>query len=321
VAEEVLTPISQAMKDGVLTRKELKKLMTRSNGPGLFHLLIFMLCYCVTGLLILLTKESLWMIPAMFLHGIILVHHFSLQHECCHYTPFKTRWLNEIIGAYCGFVLVIPNKFFRYEHCNHHTYTQILGKDPELIELPISLWKYLWYVSSIPYWKAKFSELFNHTLGRISEVEKEFIPTEERSSVILEARLYSLGYAIIILASWYGDWWGVIWYWWLPVFIGEPVMRAIRMAEHVGRPNITDMKQNTRTSLVSFPMRFLCWNMNYHAEHHYASSIPFHALPKLHKKLEGFVHVERRGYWGAHFDIISQIVEFKPRSDKIKNQN
>ncbi len=316
MAEEVLTPITQAMKDGVLTRKELKDLMTRSNKDGLIHFLIFILSYCISGTLIWFSLGTPWVVPAMFIHGIILVHHFSLQHECCHYTPFKTRWLNEIIGNYCGFVLVIPNKFFRYEHCNHHTYTQILGKDPELIELPISVWKYLWYVSSIPYWKSKFGELFRHSLGSISEVEKEFIPPEEHSAVILEARLYTLGYIVILLASWFLGWWGIIWFWWLPVFIGEPVMRAIRMAEHVGRPNITDMKENTRTSLVSLPMRFLCWNMNYHAEHHYASSIPFHALPKLHTKLEGFVHVEKRGYWGAHVDIISQIIGVKPRSDR-----
>jgi fatty acid desaturase len=97
--------------------------------------------------------------------------------------------------------------------------------------------------------------------------------------------------------------------------LGEPVMRAIRLTEHVGRPNVDDMKENTRTSLVSGPMRFLCWNMNYHAEHHYAASVPFHALPKLHDKLRGYVYVEERGYLGAHVDIISQLLGRKPRSD------
>ena len=79
------------------------------------------------------------------------------------------------------------------------------------------------------------------------------------------------------------------------------------MTEHVGRPNVRDMKENTRTNLVTAPMRFLAWNMNYHAEHHYAASVPFHALPRLHRKLQGFVYVERRGYLGAHWDILAQI--------------
>ena len=75
------------------------------------------------------------------------------------------------------------------------------------------------------------------------------------------------------------------------------------------------MKVNTRSNLVALPWRFLCWNMNYHAEHHYASSVPFHALPKLHRKLDGFVHVEHGGYWGAHLDILRQLGGRAPRVD------
>ena len=312
---EVLTPITQAMNEGAISRKELKGLMRRTNWPGLLHFGIWFVAMISTGSLVWLAMGSWWIIPAMLLHGILMVHHFSLQHECCHYTAFKTRWLNDVFGNYCGFVIMIPNKFFRYEHCDHHTYTQLTGRDPELIELPISLWKYLGYVSSIPYWKAKFDEIFRHALGRISSAERRFVPKEEIKSVFLEARIMIVLYTVIIVASAALDWWGALWYWWLPVFMGEPVMRAIRMTEHVGRPNVTDMKENTRTNLVTLPMRFLCWNMNYHAEHHYASSVPFHALPKLHRKLEGYVHVEKRGYLGAHIDIISQIIGLKPRSD------
>ena len=50
----------------------------------------------------------------------------------------RTRWLNDLVGAYCGFVIMLPPKFFRYEHCDHHTYTQVHGHDPEMILLPIS---------------------------------------------------------------------------------------------------------------------------------------------------------------------------------------
>ncbi len=313
--DEVLTPISQAMKEGVITRAELRQLMRRSNFAGFLHLLKFIVVLAITGTLVIVSFDTLWLIPAMFAHGIIVVHHFSLQHECCHYTPFRSRWLNEVVGNYCGFLLVIPNKYFRYEHCNHHTFTQQKGYDPELIELPISLSRYLWYLSSIPYWYAQFEALIRHVFGRISKSEEEFIPVEERRAVIVEARTYFALYLLIIAGSVALDWWGALWLWWIPMFLGEPVMRAIRMTEHVGRPNVTDMKENTRTNLVTRPMRLLCWNMNYHAEHHYASSVPFHALPDLHRRLTGFVHVEKRGYLGAHIDIISQIVGRTPRAD------
>lgn len=312
----VLTPLTQALSEGTLTRKELKTLMKRSNRPGLIRLAFWFLAMLGTGMLVWLGMGSWWVVPAMFVHGVLLVHHFSLQHECTHFTAFRTRWLNDLVGAYCGFVIMLPPKFFRYEHCDHHTYTQIHGHDPEMILLPISLSKYLEYISSWPYWKAKITELFRHIAGRLTPVERKFIPEVEHRAVFWEARVMGLAYLAIVLVMITFSWWAPIWYWFIPILLGEPVMRAIRMTEHVGRPTIQDMTENTRSNLVSAPMRFLAWNMNYHAEHHYASSIPFYALPKLHEKIKGHLYIERRGYWGAHVDILAQIFGRKSRVDQ-----
>lgn len=303
------------MQEGALSRRELKQLMQRSNTPGLLRLLLWFVMLLASGSLIWLAGHTLWLWPAMLLHGIVLVHHFSLQHECIHYTAFKTRWLNDWIGNYCGFVIMLPNRFFRYEHCDHHTYTQLSGQDPEMIPLPRNFAEYFLYLSSWPYWRAKFSELWRHIMGRLSPEEKRFFPREEYPKIFLEARIMAAAYAAIVVFCAISGWWAPVWYWWLPVLLGEPVMRAIRMTEHVGRPDTHDMKINTRSNLVAWPWRFLCWNMNYHAEHHYASSVPFYALPALHQKLSGFVHVERGGYLGAHRDIWAQLRGRTPRSD------
>lgn len=311
----VLTPVSQALADGTLTRVELKALMQRSDAPALRHLALWVLVLLGTGALIALTYNS-WLIwPAMFLHGVVLVHHFSLQHECCHYTVFKTRWLNDLLGNICGFIIMLPNRHFRYEHCDHHTHTQVNGHDPEMIPLPQSLGGYLWYLSSIPYWKTKFTELFRHSLGTLTEAEKHFVPREEYKTIIWEALLMLAAYALILIFCTTTGWWAPLWYWFIPIVLGEPVMRFIRMTEHVGKPCVRDMTENTRTNYVTRPMQFLCWNMNYHAEHHYASSVPFYALPKLHEKLKHVIEVEPRGYLGAHIDILSQLTGRKARSD------
>jgi len=316
MSAEVLTPITQALKDGALTRRELKALMQRSDAPALRRLLIWGMALMLTGSLIWASMGTWLVWPAMFLHGILMVHHFALQHECVHYTPFKTRWLNDVMGNLCGFLIALPHQFFRYEHCDHHTHTQLLGKDPELIELPISVWTYLWYISSVPYWWAKIREFTRHSLGRIAPHEAEFLPKEAYATVVWEARIMLALYAGIVLFCAVTGWWAPVWYWWLPVLLGEPVMRWIRLTEHVGRPNVRDMRENTRTNLISAPLAFLSWNMNYHAEHHYAASVPFHALPKLHEKLDGYIFVEPRGYFGAHLDILAQLIGRKPRSDR-----
>jgi len=315
MTKPVRTPITQAMREGALTRRELKALMIRSNRPALLRVAAIALVLGFTSSLIWLAGDSGWIVPAMFLQGIVIVHLFSLQHECVHYTAFKTRKLNDIAGNICGFAIILPNQQFRYEHCNHHTYTQLKGRDPELIELPISVWKYLFYISSLPYWRNKFAQITRNAAGRLNDQDRTFLSKHEAPIILREARIMLAVYAAILLVCLATGWTAPLWYWIVPLFMGEPVMRAIRLTEHVGRPNVDDIRQNTRTSLVSWPSRFLSWNMNYHAEHHYAASVPFHALPRLHEKLAGYVHVEKRGYPGAHIDIIKQLVGRKPRSD------
>ena len=123
------------------------------------------------------------------------------------------------------------------------------------------------------------------------------------------------GYAVVAAAMVWFEWWTPLWLWFVPVLLGEPVMRAVRMTEHVGMPLVADMRRNTRTNLVWRPLGWLCWNMNYHAEHHYASSVPYHALPRLHEMLAGDLPVERGGYLGAHRDMLAQIFGAKPRAD------
>ena len=312
----VRTPITQAMSEGALTRRELKALMTRTDRPALLRLAGIVLLLGITSALIWVAYDSWWIVPAMFVQGIVIVHFFSLQHECVHYTAFRTRKLNDVLGNICGFAIILPNQQFRYEHCNHHTYTQLKGQDPELIELPISVWKYLWYISSIPYWHNKFLQIFRNAAGRLNAEDRSFISKHEAPIIFREARVMLALYAAILLLCFVTGWFGPLWFWIIPLFMGEPVMRFIRLTEHVGRPNVDDMKENTRTSMVSWPSQFLSWNMNYHAEHHYAASVPFHALPKLHEKLQGYVYVEERGYLGAHIDIIMQLIGRKPRSDR-----
>jgi len=251
----------------------------------------------------------------MLLHGVVLVHHFSLQHECCHYTAFKTRWINDAVGNVCGLIIMLPNRFFRYEHCDHHTFTQVRGKDTEMIELPQSLGEYFFYLSSYPYWKTKFSELWRHARGHLTAQDKRFVPRQEHTTIIWEARLMVVFYLVLACLSFAAESAVLLWYWLIPVVLGEPVMRAIRMTEHVGRPTTSDMTVNTRSNIVSMPWRFLCWNMNYHAEHHYAASVPFHALPALSEKLKGRVYTESQGYLGAHRDMLSQILQRKTKDE------
>ena len=294
--------------DEVISRRELKQLMKRSDRPGLIRLAAWAVVLGSTGSLIWAAGRDPWLlVPAMFLHGIVMVHLFALQHECSHYSAFRSRWLCRLLARVCGFLLIIPPLFFRYEHCDHHTFTNQPGRDPELIAVPASLWHYLAYLSALPYWRGQIGGLLRRATGRLSAVEKRFIPRVEQGAIVRESRLMIAGYLAVAAAMAGFQWTAPVFYWFLPLLLGEPVMRFVRMTEHVGRPQVADIATNTRCNLVSAPWRFLAWNMNYHAEHHFAPSVPFHALPALHARLRAHLYVENKGYLGAHREILGQL--------------
>jgi len=124
-----ITPQTQCRSENSpIPRKELKALMKRSNVPGFVRLGFWIALVFSSGSLVWLAFGTWWLIPAMVFHGIVLVHHFSLQHECVHFTAFKQRWINDLVAYFCGFVIMLPPRFFRYEHTDHHTHTQIKGQ-------------------------------------------------------------------------------------------------------------------------------------------------------------------------------------------------
>jgi len=96
-------------------------------------------------------------------------------------------------------------------------------------------------------------------------------------------------------------------YWLLPAVLGQPLLRLILIAEHTGCSEDTNGLTNTRTTLTSWPVRFMMWNMPYHAEHHLYPAIPFHALPRLHTQIhQRLAHVDN-GYIAVNRAIVRDL--------------
>jgi fatty acid desaturase len=97
-------------------------------------------------------------------------------------------------------------------------------------------------------------------------------------------------------------------YWLLPVALGQPLLRAILLAEHAACSLDDDPLSNTRTTHTVWPVRFLMWEMPYHAEHHRYPALPFFVLAAAHQRLgPHLVHVARRGYLGMHVDFLQAL--------------
>ncbi|MEQ8667670.1 MAG: fatty acid desaturase [Pirellulales bacterium] len=56
-----------------------------------------------------------------------LVRIFVIQHDCGHYSFFRNRRANEIVGSACGILTLTPFHFWKRSHARHHVSSGDLG--------------------------------------------------------------------------------------------------------------------------------------------------------------------------------------------------
>lgn len=291
----------------ILASDELRILRQRSDGPGLLrlggHLGVMILSGWLYG-----AFSARWLVsvPALVLYGFSLATMFAALHECVHRTAFKSVWLNDAVGWLAGLLSFYNSTYYRRYHGFHHRFTQIPGKDPELLDpRPRTVGAYLLELSGAPWWIGK---LRTHLVIATGGVEASpFIPAAARAEVIRSTRLQLGVYAALIVASIVLGRPLFLTYWLLPLAVGQPLLRAILLAEHTGCTEDDDPFTNTRTTLTLWPVRFLMWNMPYHAEHHLYPAIPFHALGAAHVKLLPRLSRVGRGYVEVNRSILAAI--------------
>ena len=114
----------------IVPRDDMKALMVRDNARAAWHLAAHV---AVLAMLVSLSSGTWLVWPAMFVLGITLTHLFAPQHECALYSAFRSRWLDSVVAWTCGLLIVVPQLHFRYEHTDHHSYTNLPGQDPQHI--------------------------------------------------------------------------------------------------------------------------------------------------------------------------------------------
>ncbi len=291
-------------KSAAVPYRELKALSTPSNAAGLRHLLGHSLVILAASALIWVSRGSVWLLPAaMLLQGIALTCLFAPLHETIHRTAFRTKWLNDALAWIAGALLLLPPTYFRYFHFAHHRHTQDPERDPEITSPRPQTWgAYLLHVSGIPYWIGGARILLAHARGRVAE---PYIPKGKYPEIVAEARVLLTVYAAIAALSALAASPAALYYWVLPMLLGQPFLRLYLLAEHGGCPLVPDMLANTRTTLTSPLIRFLAWNMPFHTEHHVYPALPFHRLPEAHSLLRERLGVVAPGYLAFHREYIA----------------
>ncbi|HEV7251974.1 MAG TPA: fatty acid desaturase [Mesorhizobium sp.] len=294
--------ITAAVKDdhrrviASLSPAERRKLTALSDGPGLLRLSVHGGLAAVLGVLIAL-QVPFWPL-LLFPQGLLLAFLFTAEHECIHGTGFRSRRLNQSVAFAAGLFLLLPPNWFRYFHFAHHRHTQDPEHDPELMgPKPRTFREYALYLSGVPYWTSLAKSLWANALGR---AEEPWVPPKGVDKVQAEARAYLGIYAALIAASLLAGTTALLWACLVPVLLGQPFLRAFVLAEHARCPMVADMLANTRTTLTNVFVRWLSWNMPFHAEHHAYPAVPFHQLPPFHAVIRDRLRVVEPGYARFH---------------------
>ena len=279
-----------------LSAEQRRMLTRKSDFKGLAALAAHWGAILVVGGLIAMRVPG-WPL-LIVVQGILVIFLFTLLHETCHQTAFKTPRLNDLVGYVCGFAIALPANWFRYFHLAHHRHSQDPDKDPELADgKPETLRQYLILVSGLPVWRSHARTLTRNAAGNCDD---DFVPRGKLRLVRDEARAMIAAYLLVAVACIALGSSELLYVWVLPALAGQPFLRLYLLAEHGRCPYVTDMFENTRTTFTSWIVRKVAWNMPFHTEHHAYPTVPFHLLPRLHELTRPHLKETENGYSRFH---------------------
>ena len=283
--------------------REMMHLNTRSDARGATRAAIHLALILATGWLVALAPGVL-VLPAMLLAGAVQAALFAPLHETCHYTAFKSRRANAVLGWLVALTALRNWHFYQQFHLAHHKHTQDPENDPELSPPPPGdLPAYLARVLGLTYWKAQLTVWARGWRGDLSAYP--FIHPAVAPRVIASIRAGSaLTLALALAAGLAFGWEAVLLFWVGPQLLGQPLLRLYLLTEHTGCTEDANGLTNTRTMLTVAPVRLLMWEMPFHAEHHLYPFIPFHRLRDAHALLRDRLGQVGPGYVRWHRDHI-----------------
>ncbi|NQZ22069.1 MAG: fatty acid desaturase [Colwellia sp.] len=238
----------------------------------------------------------------IIISGIGMFRFFTLLHDCGHRTLFKTKSRNTWAGLFCSMFCFIPYFPWRDLHIQHHKWVGVIDKDPTQVGLiklrqasivKRNLFRLVWWLCiPIPsiqliftvFWAYPFKALIKHDH---SEAKKG-----------LFSILICLLPHAILLATFGGK---AYFIYVLPIIICFFIwFETINFTHHSGLFPFTSKTRNkpiplheqdsvTRSStFFTFGSTLLCYNFNFHTEHHYFPTVPWHNLPKVTQLMQEF---------------------------------
>ncbi len=298
----------------VLSKDTLKGLLLRRNNPALRKFVWLYSLFILFHIWIVWAWGSTWYIQVIPYAGFTLCvcSLFACEHETVHRTAFASKKTNDWVAFLAGILHIYPSNIFRDFHFEHHRYTNIPGKDPEISfggkpvpSVISSIPSHLAWLTGLPLLLFKCLMLIGGIMGFPNWVRRYFFPfikQESRRRIFIESWIVFLVQAAFLFLAIVVS--PAFWAIFIGQVIGHCVLAFYLEMEHNGLPFEGTIFEKTRSMRVSHWVKRLMWNMPYHAEHHAYPAVPFHALPELHSALgDQVLHKE-----DSHFDFNRKVI-------------
>lgn len=286
--------------------REMMHLGTRSDAKGAARAALH-LALLIGSAALIAGAPGLWVLPAMLVAGVVQAALFAPFHETSHYTAFRSRRANAVVGWLAGLPGLRNWHYYQQFHLQHHKHTQDPALDPEFDPgPPRDLNGYLRRVFGLFYWRAQLRVWAAAWRGDMSAYP--FLHPATAPRVIRSVRAGSaltVGLALAVGLAF--GWQALLLYWIGPQLLGQPVLRLYLLAEHTGCTEDGNGLTNTRTMMTNPVVRLLMWNMPFHAEHHLYPFIPFHRLGDAHAILKDRLAFIGSGYGAFNRDLMREL--------------
>ena len=294
-----------------IPREQMRELLVRRNFPAIRDTVIWFALLFGTGYAGYALWGSWWAVIPFGIYAVIYASSSdSRWHESSHGTAFRTGWMNDVLYEIASFMVVRESTSWRWSHARHHSDTIVVGRDPEIaVPRPANLLRVIKAFFALKSAPGELRRMCVHALGRMTEVEKTYIPEEEFRGIYLRARIYLLIYLSVIGLALHLRSILPLLYVGLPTLYGSWLMVVFGLTQHAGlAEDVLDHRLNCRTVYMNWLFRYLYWNMNYHVEHHMFPMVPYHALPRLHELMKGDCPPPYTSLFNAYREIIPTLL-------------
>jgi fatty acid desaturase len=289
--------------NGYLTKEEIKKLHEKSDWKGFLEVFSVWGWIIFSFALVSFFPNIFTVIIALFILGGKQLGCAIIMHDASHYSLFKSRKLNDIVGNFFGAYPVFNNiEQYRPYHFQHHIATGtsddpdinlVSGYPAKLAGMIRKLARDIAGLSGIKANTGLFAMHFGilkYNLGNM--IEK--IPKEERPwKIIFRNAFYNLRGPFLVNFILFSILWAaghpLLYLLWIGAIITtfNFSLRIRSIAEHSIVEDTSDPYKNTRTTYANFIERILFapLHVNFHLEHHFLQNMPSYNSPIMHKML------------------------------------